>query len=591
MKKAVLFTTIIVFSLSAFAQNKKKKKQARDTIKTEVIDVISTYNPTIADAFKIRKNPKSVFDKKSQKIKLSYSIFSAPVASTFIPKSGALKGVKVSPPERLFDNYVAAGYGNFNAPFLELYLHDVRKFRDEFGIYAKYQSAEDGVKNAVLNNGFRDINLGGYYRKEDQLFDWKLGVNAFQKTFNWYGLPSSIGFTANTLDNIDEELRYSFFEIDGEIEFDSPFLKKVQSSLSLFGDQYDSDELKFEINSELVLPLNFLGNNASNLQLNASISFLSGDFQLNYASTNALDYSFLNVRAHPVYRFESAGFNIKLGSKIVGAFDLENSLTDFLLYPDVEISYPLVSNFIDLYAGVDGDLYANSFQRFSNQNPFVSPTLFMTQTNEQYNLFGGLSGKIGSDLSFNIRGSFKSVEDQPLFFRNNSKSTGTNSIVGGTPLRGYEYGNSFSVIYDDIETITLSGEIEMMLSKRFTFGVNASYYNYSLTNQLRAWNLPDIEAGATMRYERNKWYFSADVFYIGQREDILYSGTYLSNISGTQILEGFADLNFNTGYHFNPFVSVFIRANNVLNNNYERFANFNVQGFQVLGGITYKFDF
>ena len=31
--------------------------------------------------------------------------------------------------------------------------------------------------------------------------------------------------------------------------------------------------------------------------------------------------------------------------------------------------------------------------------------------------------------------------------------------------------------------------------------------------------------------------------------------------------------------------------NNALNTDYQRFANFNTQGFQILGGITYKFDF
>jgi len=51
------------------------------------------------------------------------------------------------------------------------------------------------------------------------------------------------------------------------------------------------------------------------------------------------------------------------------------------------------------------------------------------------------------------------------------------------------------------------------------------------------------------------------------------------------------DVNLNGGYHFNDFVSAFIKLNNVLGTDYERYANFNVQGFQVLAGATYKFDF
>ena len=33
------------------------------------------------------------------------------------------------------------------------------------------------------------------------------------------------------------------------------------------------------------------------------------------------------------------------------------------------------------------------------------------------------------------------------------------------------------------------------------------------------------------------------------------------------------------------------KANNIANNAYQRWANFRVQGFQVLAGASYKFDF
>lgn len=591
MKKAILFLFVFV-SVMVNAQRKtKKKEQAKDTIITEIINVISSYNPTIADAFKIKKNPKINLGNKAEKKKLSYNIFSAPVASTFIPKSGALKGIEVGPTVRLFDNYVAAGYGNFNAPFAEVYLHKVRKFVDEFGVYANYQSSEDGVENAVLNNGFSHIKLGGYYTKEDRYFDWKVGVNAFQKRYNWYGLSSTINYSPNVIAQIEENIKYTLLEAEGEITFDSPIINSLSGKLSSFGDGYNSDEILFSVNSKFTFPLDRIFRSGSDLDLVVQLDYLTGDFNLNYASTSAIDYGFFNLSANPVYQFETGDLKVKLGTKAYLTVDFENKFTDVLFYPDVFITYPLVLNFADLYVGAGGDLQMNSFQSFTDQNPFVSPTLFMTQTNEQYNLFGGLSGKIGTDVSFDIKGSYKSVEDQALFVRNNSKSDGTTSVVNSISLRGFEYGNSFSVLYDDIETISLSAELEMMLSKRFTFGVNGAYYNYTLTNQQRPWNLPEIEGGATMRYKHDKWYVSADAFYVGEREDVLYSGTFISTLAGTQSLDGFIDLNLNVGYHFNPFVSVFVRANNILNSDYERFANFNVQGFQVLGGLTYKFDF
>jgi outer membrane receptor protein involved in Fe transport len=80
------------------------------------------------------------------------------------------------------------------------------------------------------------------------------------------------------------------------------------------------------------------------------------------------------------------------------------------------------------------------------------------------------------------------------------------------------------------------------------------------------------------------------VFYIGERKDVLYASTFPSGTSGIQELSSFIDVNLNGGYHFNDKFSAFLRLNNILNTDYQRFANFNVQGFQFLGGITYKFD-
>ncbi|MFZ9004672.1 MAG: TonB-dependent receptor, partial [Robiginitalea sp.] len=55
-------------------------------------------------------------------------------------------------------------------------------------------------------------------------------------------------------------------------------------------------------------------------------------------------------------------------------------------------------------------------------------------------------------------------------------------------------------------------------------------------------------------------------------------------------LDGFFDANIRVGYHLNDQLSIFARASNLANNQYQRWANFRVQGFQVMGGVSYKFD-
>jgi len=583
--KKYSFVLILIMSLGqVFSQKKPKKK---DSI-VEVINVITSYTPTISDAFKIKKTPKIILSNTISKKKLSYSIFSAPVASTFVPKSGVVKGIDVGKKERLFDNYLALGFGNYTTPFIEFFLHQNRKFETDYGIYLKYTSSENGVKNTFLNNEFSTLNLGGFYLKEERGFTWKIGGNMYQKQYNWYGLPN-ISFDNNTINSIAAKQTYGFYEVESEVVFEDSYFDNIKGALSLFDDKFGSKEVGFLLKPSLKIPLGFISKNLSELELQTNINYLQGEFEQNYLNNSNIKYSFFNLGIHPVYRVNWNKLSIKLGSKIYLTSDIKNSLTNILAYPDIEITYPVISNLINFYAGASGDLHMNSFQNFSEQNPFVSPTLFLTQTNEQYNLFGGINGIISSNISFNVKASYKSDEDHALFVRNNSKSNGV--FNASTSLLGYEYGNSFNVFYDDISTLSIFGEIEIDASKRFSIGATIQINSYSTTFQQEAWNLPKIEGAIYGKYKNNNWYANANIFFVGSRMDVQYNGTFPSTIASIESLDAFTDMNLNGGYHFSDFFSAFVKLNNILGIDYDRYANYNVLGLQALAGITYKFDF
>ena len=519
---------------------------------------------------------------------LSYAIFSAPVASTFVPKSGVVKGIDVGIKERLYDNYLALGFGNYTTPYIEVFLHQNRKYETDYGVYLNYISSENSIKNTSLNTGYSTLNLGGYYMKKAQNFSWKIGGNVQQQKYNWYGLPA-ITFDQESIEEIAEKQAYGFYELEGELVFEDSYFSTIKTSLSLFDDLFGSKEIGFTLKSNFNFPLTRINRNLKDLELQTSIHYLQGEFQQNYLNEATSNYRFFNVGIHPIYRINWNKLNIKLGTKIYLTSDIENSLTDVLAYPDIEISYPLISGLLNLYTGAGGDLHMNSFQSFSEQNPFVSPTLFLTQTNEQYNLFGGITGTVSSNISFNLKASYKSDEDHALFLRNNSKSNGIFNAT--TSLLGYEYGNSFNVFYDDISTLSIFGEIEIAATKRVVIGANIQSNSYTTTFQQEAWNLPKLEGAIFGKYKNDKWYANANIFFVGERLDVKYNGTFPSTISNIQSLDAFADINLNGGYHFNDFFSAFIKLNNILATDYERYANFNVQGFQALAGITYKFDF
>tara|TARA_B110000003_G_scaffold200168_2_gene198774 strand:+ start:14889 stop:16655 length:1767 start_codon:yes stop_codon:yes gene_type:complete len=588
MKKYILLLIFSVSILQVFSQKKSKKSTKKNDSIIEVVNIVTSYTPTIIDAFKIKKNPRILLIENKKKQEVNYSIFSAPVASTFIPKSGVVKGIDVGQKERLYDNFFAIGYGNYNTPFLESFFHQNRKFETDYGIHLKYISSKDGIKKTPLENGYSDLSISGYYRKEERIFSWKIGVDINQQKYNWYGLPN-ISFDDESISSIEEMQIYKSYELESEFVFEDSYFTNIHSSLNLFNDFFGSEEIKFSLNPNFKLPLNRINRNLTDLELKTSINYLQGKFEQSYSDESNIIYRFFNIGIHPVYKIDWSRFNIKLGSKVYLNSDIENSLTDILAYPDVQITYSLIPDLVSIYSGASGDLHTNSFQGIIQNNPFVSPTLFLTQTNEQYNLFGGINGKFSSKVSFNIMASYKSDEDYLLYVRNNSKSDGVFDITSS--LLGFQFGNSFNVFYDDITTLSLFAEIEIDISNKFTTGGNLQSNSYTTTLQQEAWNLPKLEATVFGKYKNDQWYATANIFFVGERKDLFYSGTFPSTTSGIQSLDSFLDVNLNGGYHFNDFFSAFIKLNNILDSNYQHYANFNVQGFQAIAGITYKFDF
>ncbi len=582
--------TLFLVFFALLSIRSQEKEVVKDSVKTEIVNVVTKYNPKIADAKKIRLNPKLTLLKKNEKKKLKYTIFSAPVASTFTPKSGVVKGIDVGVKERIYKNYIAAGYGNYASSFFETFLHHSTRFENEFGFNTKYLASQDNVRNSVLNSNFSNFKANAFFKKNDRYFDWKLEVNSERNTYNWYGLPNII-FTEPTINAINEEQIYNFFEVAGTTYFKDSYIDFGKINLSYFTDKFKSSEILANFEAKLDFPLKFIHPKLNDITIRTNVEFLKGNFKENYRDATSVDYSTVTININPQYKISYKGFIFRAGLKLIASLDSENNSSNKFIIPEILIQRPILKQYVNVYAGFTGDLHTNTYRSFTEKNPYISPTQFITQTLEASNFFGGFNGKITRNLSYNINVSSKSEEDKPLFLRNASKSDGTNNLVNGNPLKGYEYGNSFSIYYDDIKTLSFFTEIEYDFSKELSFGLQAMYNRYTTTNALSTWNLPEIEASLTAKYKTNKWYATLNAFYVSERFDALYNGQFPSSLKGVETINSFIDVNLNGGYHFNDKFSAFLKLNNVLNTQYQRFANFDTQGFQVLGGITYKFDF
>lgn len=570
------FFTAAIFCVSAAAFS-------QDPIGTEVINVVRPYTPTVADAFKIKETPVSVDSLNMEKKNVQYSIFSVPVASTFVPDKGKATTLERRRPDQLYNNYVTLGFGNYTTALGELFATFEVDRDSEVSLFFKHNSSQGGIKDVVLDDYFFDTSLDLNYSGKTRDMAYNLGFGAMHEIYNWYGLPEFA-----TEDEIqranDAGVNHSFYGValKGNLKMqDSPF-SGGEALLRYFGDSYSSSEINFIVTPEFVFDL---GN--QDVGVNVEIDYLSGKFDKSYLlPEEGIKYSLLNAGVHPYIRFQNEGFVINLGAQAVFGMDNENSESNVFIYPKVDASFRVVDEFLSFYAGVDGGLDQNSYFNFTRENPYVSPTLIIAPTDRQYEAFAGIQGKFTSTVSYNLKGSFKNEISKPFFISNPLMST-----VPEDELQGYEFGNSFAVVYDDVTTFEIFGELQAEVSNGINLGVNAGFFSYSLDFLPEAYNLPDFKATVFANAVFNEQFFGGfSLFYVGERKDLESFDPFFPVEPISRTLNAYVDANIHLGYNVNPQLTFFVKGSNLLSDTYEKWLNTPVQGIQVLGGATYKFN-
>lgn len=578
MQNKLLVTSFLIFVTSvSFSQITKKK----DTLKTEEITVEKPYAPTISDAFKVRSNPNIENETKNlAKEKVSYNIFSVPVASTFKPSKGKAQSIARGPKERYYENYVSAGYGNFNTPFLDAFMHFGDKKNNDFGIFLNHLSSEGGIKDVLLDDNFSDSKVDVYFKQFDRDYNWQINAGMQLKLQNYYGLSSDITYTDAFIDAINPEQIYNTVYGGGKISFEDSFFQGATAEIVNFADDYNTNEIRLLVKPKLEFPISKEKINGEFL-----IDLISGRFKQTYTEGTDVNYSFLNLGFSPNFEIIRENLTINLGAKFYYVNDLEHKNTDYFAYPNVTASVKLIDDVLILVAGVTGDLEQNSYKDFANENPYVSPTLNILQTDQQYRAYAGTKGKLASNIGYNFNVSHSSEKNKPFFIQNQTKTDGNSPVE-----KAYEAGNSFGVVYDNVKTLGFFGELTIDASKEFNFSGSVNYSHHTLDTQLEAWNTPAMTATISADYQNKNWFAGAKLFYNGETEDFVIPYGFTSENGNIVTNESYLDLNLNGGYNFSDRLTAFAKINNALGEKYHRFLNYQVQTLQILGGITYKFD-
>ena len=577
----------------------------RDTTITQEVEVVKTYNPTVANANKINDMP-VINEGEQQKPTFNYSIYSQPVYNTL--SVNTIKAA-TSIPQPIEDNgfgLVRAGYGNYKRPYGELFLNSRNTKNTIFGLHGKHLSSQGRLKlkggddvKAPFSESEANMFVKHMFQKSILSFDLNFGRSGF----NYYGYPidtipailktgnqniNYIGtkqaFTKGGININLKNKSTSYNDPTFDFNFIYRYFETKTSQREHFG----------EFTTDINRPLGY--NNAVILNLGATYVLTDNIYNRDLNGIGRRRQTWLTAK--PAYYIGNETANIKAGLNIwyVADKDADNKLR---IAPNVRANLAIVKDVFNIYAGVDGNYINNHYSKIAYENRFVNPEHDVTNTFEKLHFYGGLDGKFDAKTNFKISADYSKVKDQPLFylFKYAYPEAGPNP----DPLI---VDNDFQILYDDLDLLKLNVEVFHAASRRLDLLVAGSYFAYNTKTQNNAWNLPGWEGKILLGYKiTEQLSITADVFLIGNRKSLIIETTsydprpieYSDLIELATVtqkphnLNTIFDINFSANYKITKKFSAFAQLNNIGLQKYEIWFGYPSHMLNFLGGVSYSF--
>lgn len=544
--------------------------QVRDTsdrpVTLDSFDIVRDYRPILADAVKIRRSP-DMANKREYMPKLNYGN----VPDRKLDINTGLKELKIM--ETPFSewrehrsNYVKFGAGNFNTLLGEAYFA-VEDYEDiRFGGFLKHLS-QKGVLEAQK---FSRQEVGIFGRRVFPLFTLNgvVGYNGYGT--NFYGVPEN-GDGA-TLNSAFEAQRFNDIYFSGELTSNFDPENEDALSYSLKADAYGYSD-KFSAKENSIALGGYLNKRYRAFNAGANIALDINSVSGVHSPTGKLNNSIASI--NPYIRFKGANYNITLGANIVSEF---GDSSRFNVFPEAEIDFSLVPEYFYIFGGVSGGVRKGSFKEFSRENPYLGPNLDIRNTIDRMNIYGGIKGNAGATFGYKVKGFYKKVEGLAMFANN------------------LESPYMFDLIYDGegddaVTHLGIEGEINVRLSEVVNLGGRLNIDQYTMVNQEEAWHLPKMKLAANARFNiSEKLYIDAEALFHG----LSYARGWAPATSSPtpiekQTVDSFLDLSAGAEYKATQQIGIFVKANNLLNTEYQRYLYYPKLGFNILGGVNFSF--
>ena len=538
--KVIIFLSLFCFLCApTYAQ--------RDTTRRQTIEITSSYKPSLRNTVKINLYASPITADTSRP-RLAYSIPAQNLFFAYQPVSLKPLALQADTTLQLGNrNHVKLGFGNLTTPYVSGALSFGDGKKSLLNIYGDYISSRGKIKN----QDFSEINvkgMGSIFSAKNETY---AGVGFAQHEYYQYGYDHTI----HTYEK--EAIRRSYQDFSAAIGFRNIAVNDLginynpHVELHAFSRENFADENTLILN----LPVEKKFGESVSIKVTALGNFSS--YQIKSTSLRLTNNLF---QLAPEFIYYSDRFNFHGG--ITPSWN-NNTLS---VLPNLYAEAQLQQNVFMIQAGWVGRFIANSFRTLTGENPYIQDPVFLNNTKEtQY--YGGIKATVGKHFNFNAKAAFISYKDMPLFINDNFD------------------GKSFVVSNESsLKNLQIHGDMNFISQDKFTLTAGLDLNTYTgLKDNTKAWGLYPLKLNGSFR-----WNAFEQVIIKGDLSAFSGAKALLPDNS-VKSMKGGTDLSAGAEFKINKQFSAWLDFNNVLNSKYERWNNYPVYGFQVIGGIIFRF--
>lgn len=517
--------------------------QAQDTSRKKTIDITSTFKPVLRTPSKIGFTPSPALT-DSVRPSLQYQVPVQNLAFAFMP--APLKPLAFDDSMHLAASdkaYIKLGFGNFTTPYAKAALAFGDGVKTNGSIEGDYTSSKGKIPYQQFSKyGVRGSAIVSLNESNDLRLHAGLGGLT---TYRYGFQPDSLVFPKDSL-----RLMYTDFtggaSLSNKRKIDAPLWYDPSVSFHLFADNNKGRETQFNFN--LPFEKNLTDNIGAQIGVSGMLSNFKGDtssFSNNLFMVNAAVNTTISDK-------------VQLHAGIIPSWN--NSV--FKLLPDIQADFLLNGTNFVFQAGWKGYYTEQTYRTLVAFNPWIQQPSSVTNTRNT-EFFGAVKAVVDEHFSFRVKAGYINQDNVPFF------------------VNDFGDGKTYRIIMEPkMNRVNVSGELSWIQGQKFQWYNSVSLNSFGgLDMAKKPYGLLPFEFKSSARAQLIKdltlkadLYNFAATWYQSKTGDTKKSGT------------GF-DLNAGAEFKVLSKLDIWLQFNNILNQQYQRWNQYPVLGFQVLGGV------